>query len=254
MYSDPSSLYEYRNLNFGNSVDGYNQPHQGIWMAVLDLVDPGTNQPLPLASGAASLSISSPDIQNWYDPTGYGWTWTNGNLDNIPIDILPGTGAPNPLNYLGPMTTYPLDSLEPAQQLEVSVQGVPAGLIGGATFVFQYTNASFTPAPRVTTTTPDPNVQLASHAVDRGDGTSTLNVVVINPHGFNVDNDKVDIVYTVGQARRSLLRSLHFNIFWQNSVATDSDWQTHISLLSAQYVDLDGNSMPGVSTLVQKVK
>jgi hypothetical protein len=252
LYSDPTSIFSYQNINPTNGyAAAYTEPHQGLWLAVLDLVDPSTGAPLPLAVGRASLSITSPDIQNWVDTTGYGWAWTNGDLSNIPIEILIGTGSPNPLNYLGPMSYAPMANLEAADQLEVTVQGTPGGIIGGATFVFQYENSSFSLEPRVTTTTPDPNVQLAWGSTNQGDGTSLLTVTVVNPHGFNVDNNGNSIKYNLGS---SLLRSLRFNIVWVGSIVTDADWQDHIQLISSECTDFNGNRMPELMASVQKVK
>jgi hypothetical protein len=252
LYSDPTSVYDYQNLNPSNGYTAsYTDSHQGLWLAVLDLVDPSTGTPLPLAVGQASLSISSPDIQNWFDTTGYGWTWTNGNLSNIPIEILTGAGSPNPLNYLGPMSYAPMTNLQAADQLEVTVQGTPGGMIGGAAFVFQYENSSFDLEPRVTTTTPDRNVQLAWESMDQGDGTSLLTVTMVNPHGFNVGNNNNSIKYNLGS---SLLRSLRFNIVWVGSVVTNADWQDHIQLVSSEYSNLQGDLMPELMASVQKVK
>lgn len=256
LYSDPTSAYDYRNVSGNNSyIDTYNQPHQGLWMAVLDLVDPTTDIPLPLAVGDATLSISSPDILNWYDPTTWGWTWTNGNLDSIPLEILEGTGAPNPLNYLAPLSAAPLDSLEPSSQIEISVQGTPNQKIGGATFVISYSNDVFPIAlpPRVAAVTPDPNVQIGWGSKDQGDGTTLLTVTVINPHGFNENNNKAGLYYSFGGGGSSLLRSLSFSVFWNGAAVDDSNWQNHIQLLDSMYVDLNGDPMFELSTSVQKV-
>jgi hypothetical protein len=223
-------------------------------MAVLDLVDPADDSPLPLAVGYAHLTVSSPDVQNWVDYPGYGWPWTNGNLDSVPIEILAGTGAPNPMNYLGPVTTAPLDSLEPNPQVEVTASGAAATEIGGGSFVFRIANADFggpPGKPRPVLTVPDSNIQLLSHRIDQGDGTSLITVVIINPHGFNTDDSKTGLV-----AGKSLRRSLRFSLVWsaQNTTVNDANWQDSLQLVNGDYFDVEGNSIPALAPTLVKVR
>ena len=256
VYSDPTSGYDFRSPNNIGYYDSYVAPHQGLWMAVVDLIDPVTDNPVPLATGSATISISSPDLDNWFDHTGYGWSWTNGNLNSIGIEILAGTGAPNPLNYLGPVTTAPLDSLAPNPHLEISTSGTPSDFVGGASFVLQYDNADFGGLasqylPRAVKLSPDANVQIASHHVHQDDGTTLLTVIVSNPHGFNTNNNKQGI-----SQGRSLLRSLGFNLVWDDKISptgiNDSNWQSHFTLLSSKYIDLQGDALVGLSAVMAK--
>jgi len=254
VYSDPTSGYDYRspNINYppyvGN-LDSYVDPYQGMWMAVVDLVDPQTNAPPPLVVGSAHLSVSSSEIQNWVDFSGFNGPWTNGNLDNIPLNILPGTGSKNPLNYLTPMSTAPVASLEPLAQLDVTVSGTPSAPVGGGSFTIQYLDSSF-PAyspPKVVTTTPDPNVQLAVERVPQGDGTTRLHVMLTNPHGFEVDNDRTGLF-----DGKSMLRSLQFNIVWDwNSDVSDENWQDSFQMVNAEYFDMEGYVMPDIVPVMQ---
>lgn len=257
VYSDPTSKYSHSSSGSSGFLESWVPANMGVWLAVIDLSDPATGQYPPLMTGAGKLSITSPEMEPWIDYSGLGWTWTNGNLETIPIEIIPGTGNPNPLNYMWPVSHYPLDSLEPAPQVEVRAN-VPAEfgtVIGGATFVFRYVTADFgTTAerrPRVTTTAGDPNVQLASRYVDQGDGTTLLTVLLGNPHGFNPDNSRAGLAQG-----RSLLRSLRFDIMWRvtDKIINDVNWQSSIQLVSAQFVDLDGNPLPGVMPMMAKVR
>lgn len=257
VYSDPTSKYSYSSSQGSYDWESWVSANMGVWLAVIDLSDPATGQYPPLATGSGKISISSPELEPWIDYSGFGWSWTNGNLGVIPIEILPGTGKPNPLNYMGPVSHYPLDSLEPAPQVEVRAN-VPAEfgtVIGGATFVFRYVTADFgTTAerrPRVTTTAGDQNVQLASRHADQGDGTTLLTVLLGNPHGFNPDNSGTGLAQG-----RSLLRSLRFDIMWRETdkIINDVNWQNSIQLVSAQFVDLDGNPLPGVMPMMAKVR
>lgn len=262
VYSDPTSKYGYSSPKNVNSNEGeweeWVPSNMGLWMAIIDLLDPNTGQLPSLAIGRGKLSISSPELTPWVDYPGWGWTWPNGNLDAIPIEIVPGTGSPNPLNYMQPVTHYPLDSLEPNPQIEVRA-AVPAEfntVIGGGTFVFRYVTANFGAEvgrrPRVTTTADDPRVQLISRYVDQSDGTSLLTILIGNPRGFNPHNAKNSSLVN----GRSLLRSLRFNIMWRDpqTVIDDENWQNSIQLVSGKFVDLDGNPLPSVMPMVAKVR
>lgn len=251
---DPTSGYAFRSPTTTLIYDNYVAPHQGLWLAVIDLVDPVTGTPLPLAVGSATLTVSSAEIQNWVDHSGYGWPWTNGNLSSVAIEILAGTGTLNPMNYLGPVTFAPLDSLEPNPQVEVTASGSSGSDIGGGLFVFSFQNADFGGTfgkPRAVVTVPDPNIQIMSNLVDQGDGTSKLNVVIANPHGFKTGNDKAGLVD--GQ---SLRRSLRFSLVWSSGNATvnDANWSSLLLLDSAGYFDLDGNDIPALTAAMTKTR
>ena len=258
LYSDPTSGYNFRSASTGLFYDNYVTPNQGLWMAVIDLVDPVTGNPLTLAVGMATVSITSPDLKPWVDYSGSGWSWTNGNLSNIPLEILAGAGSSNPMNYLTPLSIAPLDSLTPEPQVEVTVTGTPSRPVGGGSFVFRLVKVDFAGSygtqalPRVVTTSSDPNVQLAWNRIDQGNGDVLLKVIITNPHGFNVDNSKTNLI-----SGNSLLRSLRFNIVWDGlyntSPITDANWQNSLQLVSGEYIDLDGNVLPELTPSLSKV-
>jgi len=251
---DPTSGYAFRSPTTTMIYDSYVDPHQGLWLAVIDLVDPVTDTPVPLATGGATLAVSSAEIQNWVDHTGYGWPWTNGNLNSVAIEILPGTGAPNPMNNLVPVSSSPLNSLEPNPQVEVTASGVSGSDIGGGRFVFSFQNVDFSGAfskPRAVVTVPDPNIQILSNLVDQGDGTSKLNVIIVNPHGFKIGNDKAGLV-----AGQSLRRSLRFSLVWSsgNVTVNDANWQSLLQMDTGSYFDLDGNDIPALTAGMIKTR
>jgi hypothetical protein len=261
VFSDPTSKYGYsspKNFNLNEAeLEEWVPSNMGLWMAVVDLVDPNSGQLLPLATGPGKLSIASPELAPWIDYSGFGWSWSNGNLTVIPIEILPGTGSPNPLNHMQPVSHFPLDSLEPNPQIEVRAY-VPdqfSTIVGGGTFVFRYVTADFGTSagrrPRVTTTGDDQNVQLVSRYIDQADGTTLLTVLIVNPHGFNPNNTKTNLV-----SGRSLLRSLRVNIMWRDPATAidDQNWQNSLQLVSGQFVDLDGNPLPSVTPILAKVR
>lgn len=261
VYSDPTSKYAYSGPKNVNSYEGeweeWVPSNMGLWMAVIDIQDPITGQSPSLTAGQGKLSFSSPELAPWIDYPGWGWTWSNGNLSAIPIEILPGMGSPNPMNYMQPITQSPLNSLEPNPQIEVraEVSSEFSTIVGGGTFVFSYVTANFGTAvgrrPRVTTTANDPSVQLVSRYFDQTDGTTLLTVLIGNPHGFNPNNIKTGLILG-----RSLLRSLRFNIMWRDPVTAidDVNWQNSIQFVSGQYVDLDGYPLPDVVPVIAKVR
>ena len=250
VYSDPTSGYDFRSRATGlSSNDAVLRPHQGMWLAIIDLVD-GSDNPLPLAIGPSSLSVSSPDLVS----TSYysGWTWSNGNLDNIPLEILAGTGSPNPLNYMAPVSSEPASSLEPQPHVQVTVSGTPNTFVGGASYVFSYRHDDFgnaLAAPYVVTTTSDPYIQLGVNRTDQGDGTTLLRVNIINPKGFNTDDSKLGLV-----AGMSMLGNLRFSIVWSNPAVDDSNWQSSLQLVSSDYFDLNGDSITGLTPQLTKAR
>ncbi len=158
------------------------------------------------------------------------------------------------MNYLGPVSSAPLDSLEPNPQVEIIASGDSVTLIGGGTFVFQFQNADFgnmSTYPRAVATVPDPNVQLMSRVVDQGDGTSLLTVAILNPHGFKTGNDKAELV-----TGKSLRRSLRFSLIWssRNAVVTEANWQNALQLVSSVYFDLEGNDILELSAAMTKTR
>ena len=249
-YSDPTSKYSYRASTYvGRYYETYVPPYSGEWVAVIDLSDPVTGDPVPVSAGPATISVTSPDLASFVDFPNYGWTWTNGDLSSIPIEILAGTGSSNPMNYLDPVTYDPMTALEPLPQIEVVPGGTPTAAVGGGSFTFSYQNADFGDGIRVMPTTPDPGVQIGFKQIDQGDGTSLLNVIIMNPNGFRINNDRA-----VGLIRgKSLFRSLGFVLTWENGTVDDSNWEASIQMINGSYVDIQGNAMPELTPAISKV-
>lgn len=251
-YSDPASSYSYRAFRSAPDYITYNNPYQGQWLAVIDLVDPGTGNPLVLLEGAATIAVSSPELQTVFFGGGNSLTWTNGDLSSIPIEILPGIGSSNKLNVPQYMLADPVAALEPLPQVQVAPSGTPPVVIGGGEFVFSYVNADFTSAPKVIPATPDHNTQILSNHIDQGNGTSLLKIMVLNQHGFQVDDARSFNL----QRGMSQYRSLTFGVIWDPlySNVDGVAWQNSLQFVSGQYFDLDGNPMPELTTQVAKVR
>jgi len=257
-YADPASAIGYRSYPVTNwlPIEAYPEPYTGQWIAIIDLTDPVSLTPVPLAVGTATISVSSPDLIDFIDRVGLGWTWTDGNLASIPIEILPGAGSSNSLNYLSPISADPSFSLEPIDQIEVLPQGVPSNIVGGGEFSFSYRHDDFNIQAhgiRVVPTTPDPTAQLAYSRTDQGDGTTLLKVTVTNPNGF-LQTNVHDIKIMSGM---SPFRSLGFILVWDDpngqNIVDDANWQTSIQMLTGSYVDIDGAPMPELTPTMTKV-
>lgn len=262
VYGDYSSGYMHRThlQNGGPWYDSFVPVYMGQWMAVVDLVNPSTDAAPTLAVGAATLNFAAPTQLNpTADYPGYGWTWTNGNLSAVPIEILPGTGAPNPLNHQQPVNFSPIGALEPLTQILVEPSGTSTGLIGGGSFTFVYTPEDFGAPLKAVPAGHDPNVQLSSSYTDLGNGTRMLKVIIMNPSGFLSNNNlRGSTAYVDTHSRKSPLKSLRFNLVWdgitQTTNVTDANWQNAIQLVPEQsgYIDIDGNPMPQLTPVMAK--
>ncbi len=248
-YSDPASRYAYRNFHDISNIGTENKAYQGEWMAVIDLVDPQTGTPPPLAEGMASLAIASPALKTYYFS---GITWSNGNLSAIPVEILAGTGHANPLNYMDSIGMDPMPLLEPLPEVEVSPKGTPSLEVGGGEFVLSYVNADFQVQPKVIPTTPDTNVQILSNVIDQGNGTSLLKVLVMNQHGFRVNDDRDDSL----NRGKSQFQSLAFGVIWdpRYSKVVDASWQNSLQFVSGEYFDVKGKPMSELTAQVAKIR
>lgn len=239
---DETSRYLFRS----SRADGWPSPappetqhesYQGSWLAIIDLIDPVTGDPVPVADGSATLSFSSPAITS----------------RSIEIEILAGEGAPNPIDDAGTGGLFgysdftPFASLEPMPQLLVSVSGDATEFIGSATFVFKYVRANFensNSAPKAVIRSPDSNVQLATHAKDVGGGVTQLTVIVMNPYGFKSD-DAADAALAGGS---SLKRDLRVALVWDEGVTTitESNWSNSIWYVESRFSNLNGEPVNGL--------
>lgn len=261
-YGDYTSGYIHRsNRAQGQGPsDVYVPPYMGQWIAVVDLIDPASGSAPALAVGAATLEFSAPTQLNsvhYYYGGEWNWTWTNGNLSSIPMEILPGTGSPNPLNNLQQVSYSPIAALEPLTQILVSPAGTPETLLGGGTFTFVYDPAEFGAPLKAVPSGHDPYVQISSSVTNLEDGNRLLKVIIMNPKGFLPDNE---LRGNAGPgSHRSPYKSLRFSLVWdsvtQATNVTDANWQNAIQLVADQsgYIDLDGNAVSSISPFLAKV-
>jgi hypothetical protein len=89
---DTPSVYAVDSLGRTNSTFSDMDTYDGAWWATLQLVDPADGAPLPLAVGAAVLSVSSPLLTQTSSSNG-------GTYDSFGLEILAATNTPGNETY-----------------------------------------------------------------------------------------------------------------------------------------------------------
>jgi len=109
-----------------------NKEPAGEWIAIVNLSDPATGSSLALNQGPATLKVNSAKLKNNY------YNMFEGNLQNIPIDILSGTGQSHTFNNIvnGSNNFYNVNELQPLPQLNISLSGT--GNIAAASLDIDY--------------------------------------------------------------------------------------------------------------------
>ena len=239
LYPDPTSAYNVRSAIGYNWPDPKplevaNSPFQGHWLAIIDLHEPITDAIPELATGLATVTLSS-EIGD----------------RTIPLEIVSGTGAPNSFSEIYAFADHPtLDGLEPMPQLSVTAEGIAGSTVGGGVFLFSYDTADFESytAPQVRLLTNDTNVQVMTRSENQPDGTTDLHVMLMNSRGFKI-NDIADAELANGM---SLRRDLRFTLVWDRSVTIVSG-QDPIQLSDHYYFDLNGIAMNELTAIPTKL-
>ncbi len=235
-YGDHTSLYARETLDRGHVFWGNLEPYEGMWWATVQLVAPGGNTPLPLATGTARIRINSADLINT------GWQY-EGDLQNFTVEILSGTSLPTN-DETFQFSAYRHERvliINPDTLAGVSVIGgfqvtltFNTSAIGGATQVF----------PRVVPYSHDPNINVIQSTVDNGNGTQTLTAFVTNPQGFVPDSTSGG-AWVVGS---STFGDLQFAVVMSDLFGLADGWEVNYSLDPAEsyYIDGNGDVIPAV--------
>ncbi len=258
LHADQTSLYNYFNQNHKLSGQtGYVDAYQGQWMAVIDLVDPVTQEAVNIVPGQASIAITSTELDGDFQ---YYNTEYNGNLGQVSIEVIDGVGSTNPLNYMTPISESPMDYLEPLSQILISPQGNYDSdnvTIGGLEYVISYTPQDFyIYKPNVAKQIVDGKSQLAVKYLPQGDGTTHIKIMLMNPNGF------IEKLTASGAQRymeeASPISALVVSLYWptvaQNQALDDTTWMNSLQLISSAYVDTNGNPIPELTANLQKVR
>ena len=262
VYPDHTSTYIFntKTETVDDIWDTYVPPLLGQWMATVDLVDPVTSALPPLVAGPATISVSSPAQLDQTVFYGTNYDWSNGNLAAITIEILPGTGASNNLNYASQISYDPVATLEPLPQLIISPSALPAANIAGGSFTFIYNPVDFAGGLMAVPANHDPNVQLTSNVTDLGDGNKQLDVMLLNPKGFLNHNNRTGelppVTYVMAIGGMSPLRSVRFNLVFKETAIANNEisWQNSIQMVSGSYIDLQGDTVLDITPVMTKVR
>lgn len=248
LYSDPANAYNYNSI-FDYSLPNwlsryYIDPNQGLWTAVVDLTDPNTGVPLPLAVGPATFEVVTADLDKL---TSY---WT-GNLNSMAIEILPGIGSPHPFNQYGDII-----DLEPLPQFQVrfNYAGAPNSnvthIIGGIEFILDYDksyfdNPQFPPLVLGNINDPFINVFPVYTTIN---GAAVIKVMILSPvDGVMASNNpNVNRNYLA-----SKIKDLKVTVTWDpsyvNGSITAANYNQVFQISGYKVVDLDGNPIDGSS-------
>lgn len=221
------------------AIDGGDQglglvPFDGGWFAVVPLITPGDFSPLPLATGQATISITSPWLTNTAHPL-------EGDLTSIPVEILDGVTSVDS-NYLLQFVGYTAGTssfvIRPGD-----LSGVDE--VAGAFFKIDYYDDTYFKdgiEPVVVPSSHNPYVQLAYHVVSNGNGTGSINVTLLNPAGFKAAAS--------GAANSSLPSDLSVNFLY----FAGADWRAEtartkfdLDTSGSYYIDGDGAIIVGLS-------
>jgi hypothetical protein len=211
-------------------------PYDSGWFAVAPLTYPGQyDAPLPLAVGAATISVTSPKLTNTASPF-------EGSLNNIPIEIIAGT-SPEDEDFVKQFFNY----IRTANSFTIApnnLSGIDA--VGGAYLVINYSDDTFFSDGRVPVVVPsdhNPYVQINYNVVPNGDGTGSIYVTLLNPQGFRT--------LATATPSSSLMSDLSVNLNYFSG-GTAAQAKTNFSLVSVDsyYIDMTGAVLPGVSPVL----
>ena len=245
-YPDFTSNYAVDALDRDNgwiSGAGAPLPYDGAWWTTIQLVDFATNDPLPLATGPATIAVASSSLVDTGWDTGSGG---EGSLASLSIEILPGTATPNDVD------AYQFFAFAPAPALSIRPDDL-AGItdIGGVQVQVTYNTSALTTStstvkPQIVPLSHDPNVNIIQRTVDNGDGTESVMALVTNPNGFVPAAS-----WSVG---KSTFADLQFAVIVQESgpILKQATWASNfwIDTANSFYIDSNGDEIPTVEPVL----
>ncbi len=214
-------------------------PYDGGWMVVAPLTLPNQyNSPLPLAVGAASISVTSPKLINTASAA-------EGDLSAIPVEIVAGT-SPEDINFARQYGAY-LTTQESFVIAPNDLAGIDA--VGGAFFTIEYNDDTFFQSglePVVVPSNHNPYVQVNYNVIPNGDGTGRILVTLLNPAGFKT--------VATAEPNSSYLAdlTLRLNYFGVVADADRSIAKANFSLdtFNSYYIGMDGAVIAGVTPIL----
>ncbi|MEZ5501655.1 MAG: hypothetical protein R3E50_02965 [Halioglobus sp.] len=230
-YTAQMNTYTFDGTNVQAGLVGM-VPYDGGWFVVAPLTYPGQYaSPLPLAVGAATISVSSPKLINTANNV-------EGNLSSIPIEIIPGTSAQDVnfvRQFIGYVKTPNSFVVRPNSLVGISEAG-------GAYLVIHYNDDTYFKnglLPVVVPSDHNPYVQLNYNVVPNGDGTGTIYVTLLNPAGFR----------TVASAspNSSFMSDLTVRLnYFSNGTPAQAKTNFSVDTTKSYYIDPNGATLVGL--------
>jgi hypothetical protein len=207
IYADPTSRVA------ADKGDPFSFDSIGLRVAVIDLVDPGSGTPPQLALGPASLKLTRA---------------ADGALvvDDIAIEILPGTGSLHPFTeQLTNLSYLEAASARPQARFRIKPVGVSKPELGAVEVELRFPNSALagipeTRWPQAVPIAADANVQFTSRYYQ--DGTDrVIRVIIINPDGF-IFSAPFGTDPAIFYRGKSLYHTLRFAVVWGESATQTS--------------------------------
>lgn len=229
-YSAQMNTYTFDGTNTQIGLVGM-VPYDGGWFVMSPLTYPGPYAPLPLAVGPATISVSSPKLINTANSV-------EGNLTNIPIEIVAGTAAQD-VNFVKQFVGY-VDTTNSFVIRPSTLNGVND--VGGAFLAINYNDDTFFKnglAPVIVPADHNPYVQMNYHVVSTGGGTGTIYITLLNPSGFKT-------VATAGP-NSSYLSDLTVRLnYFSNGTPAQAKANFSVDNVKSYYMGMDGSTLYGI--------
>ena len=229
-FPDYSSTENVASIN--GVLSGSIIPFDGGWFV------PVTLPTSSLPPGAYTISITSPTGKllntNWC----YGPAYCEGDLTNIPLQIVSGSGTSNS-GYSNQFSYY-----NTGHHLDVSPNQAPdsAGYpaMGGLQLVIAFPSANYSATLPIMAVpySHNPSIQLAQNIVNNGDGTSSLVVLLTAPQGFVTNANRTPLTPVLSDLSLSFL---FFPASGIKSNATQQLGDFKIDQSRSHYYDTSGN-------------
>jgi hypothetical protein len=208
------------------------EPYDGGWFLTVALTD-AAFQPLNLAVGSASISVTADNLITAVDDQGKKFAY-EGDLAKIPVEIIagpPSSSDPNSqFSFYGNRGTHFL----------IRPSSTAATVIGGAYYVINYrSGGNFGTQPLVFPVAHNPFVKMDYKLQQNGDGSGSYYVYIYDPSGFTAATPR--------QSKQAALRDLgvHFEYF-DNSLDTWMKANVTLDAVNSYYIDLNGNKITGL--------
>ena len=214
-------------------------PFDGGWFASVPLTTAGLAEPLPLAIGQATITVTSAKLQN----TAFV---AEGDLSSLPIEILPGQSSLDS-DYLRQFISY-----APTPNSFLLAPDDPSSFddIAGAFLTIEYyDDSTFDDGiePMIVPSSHNPYVQLSYNLIENGNGTGKINVILLNPEGFVS-------AQAGGKKNASSLNDLNLNLVYfpegDSGLPAAAKTQFALDTAASYYIDSNGSVIEGLTPVL----